>query len=83
MKMPTKVTNNIPLALLSQAGVALGMAALAYTRFLAIDMEKTAILILDIVAVSVLIAEVLGPLLLKQALRRSGEITKLPDTTIN
>lgn len=73
-KMPTKVTNNIPLALLSQAGVALGLAALAYTRLFAIGMEETAILILDIVAVGVLIAEIIGPLLLKQALRRSGEI---------
>lgn len=73
-KMPKKVTNNIPLALLSQAGVALGLAALAYTRLFAIGMEETAILILDIVAVGVLIAEILGPLLLKKALRRSGEI---------
>ncbi len=73
-KMPTKVTNNIPLALLSQAGVALGLAALAYTRLFAIGMEETAILILDIVAVGVLMAEILGPLLLKQALKRSGEI---------
>lgn len=72
--MPKKVTNNIPLALLSQAGVALGLAALAYTRLFAIGMEETAILILDIVAVGVLIAEILGPLLLKKALRRSGEI---------
>ncbi|MHA2245124.1 MAG: cation:proton antiporter [Candidatus Hodarchaeales archaeon] len=74
-KMPTKVTNNIPLALLSQAGVALGLAALAYTRFVAINMTETAVLILDIVAVNVLIAEIIGPLLLKKALVRSGEIT--------
>jgi Kef-type K+ transport system membrane component KefB len=73
-KMPTKVTNNIPLALLSQAGVALGLAALAYTRLIAIEMTETAVLILDIVAVSVLIAEIVGPLLLKKALVRSGEI---------
>ncbi|MFX0013001.1 MAG: cation:proton antiporter [Promethearchaeota archaeon] len=73
-KMPAKVTNNIPFALLAQAGVALGLAALAYTRLVAIGMVETAILILDIVAVNVLIAEILGPLLLKQALKRSGEI---------
>ncbi|MFX1515307.1 MAG: cation:proton antiporter [Promethearchaeota archaeon] len=73
-KMPTKVTNNIPLALLSQAGVALGLAALAFTRLIAIGMDDVAILILDIVAVNVLIAEIFGPLLLKQALKRSGEI---------
>ncbi|MFX1284014.1 MAG: cation:proton antiporter [Promethearchaeota archaeon] len=73
-KMPAKVTNNIPLALLSQAGVALGLAAIAFTRLMAIGMEEVAILILDIVAVNVLIAEILGPLLLKQALKRSGEI---------
>lgn len=74
-KMPSKVSNNIPLALFSQAGVALGLAALAYTRLDAIGMFEIAILILDIVAVSVLIAEIVGPLLLKKALVRSGEIT--------
>jgi len=74
-KMPTKVSNNIPLALLSQAGVALGLAALAYTRLDAIGSLEIAILILDVVAVSVLIAEIVGPLLLKHALVRSGEIT--------
>ena len=73
-RMPAKVTNNIPLALLSQAGVALGLAALAFSRLVAIGMDDVAYLILDIVAVNVLIAEILGPLLLKQALKRSGEI---------
>jgi Kef-type K+ transport system membrane component KefB len=72
--MPAKVTNNIPLALLSQAGVALGLAALTYTRLITIGKDEAAILILDIVAVGVLVAEIIGPLLLKLALKRSGEI---------
>ncbi|MHA2224317.1 MAG: cation:proton antiporter [Candidatus Hodarchaeales archaeon] len=78
-KSPSKVTRNLPYALLTQAGVALGLAAYAYTRLISIGANNTALLILDIIAVSVLIAEVIGPLLLKKALFNAGEIkdTKL------
>jgi len=73
-KSPLKVTRNLPFALLTQAGVALGLAAYAYTRLLVVGAKDIAFLLLDIIAVSVLLAEVIGPLLLKKALIRAGEI---------
>ena len=75
--MPAEVTNNIPFTLLTQAGVAVGLAAFAYSRLLELRIEQatlTAIILLDIVAVSVIIAEIIGPLLLKYGLRRAGEL---------
>lgn len=76
-KMPDKVTRYLPYSLLTQAGVALGLAAFAYSRLLELNIQAAtdiAILILDIVAVSVLLAEILGPLFLKKALVMAGEI---------
>ncbi|MHA1206039.1 MAG: cation:proton antiporter [Candidatus Hodarchaeales archaeon] len=76
--MPEAVVKNIPFSLLTQAGVAVGLAALAYSSLLNLNIPAattTAIILLDVVAVSVLIAEIIGPLLLKYALRRADEIT--------
>ncbi|MHA1966399.1 MAG: cation:proton antiporter [Candidatus Hodarchaeales archaeon] len=80
-RMPKKVYNNLPFALFTQAGVALGLAAFAYARLIAINIPEAtdaAVLVLDVIAVSVLIAEIIGPLLLKFALMRSGEVQKAP-----
>ncbi len=81
-KMPRKVRINLPYAILTQAGVALGLAAFAYSRFIEISVSatNTAILLLDIIAVSVLIAEIVGPLLLKRALKTAKEIHSEPET---
>ena len=75
--MPQKVTKNLPFSLLSQAGVALGLAAYAYTRLNELNVQAAsdvAILLIDVIAVSVLIAEIVGPLLLKRALISAKEI---------
>ncbi|MFW9903778.1 MAG: cation:proton antiporter [Candidatus Thorarchaeota archaeon] len=76
-KMPDKVTRYLPFSLLTQAGVALGLAAFAYSRLLELNIPAAtdiAVLILDVIGVSVLLAEILGPLILKKALVKSGEI---------
>ncbi|MHA1995753.1 MAG: cation:proton antiporter [Candidatus Hodarchaeales archaeon] len=75
--MPQKVTRYLPFSLLSQAGVALGLAAYAYTRLFELNVPAAsdiAIALIDVIAVSVLIAEIIGPLLLKKALIRAKEI---------
>ncbi|MHA1975791.1 MAG: cation:proton antiporter [Candidatus Hodarchaeales archaeon] len=75
--MPQKVTRNLPFSLISQAGVALGLAAYAYTRLFELNIQAAsdiAIILIDVIAVSVLIAEIIGPLLLKKALIRANEI---------
>ncbi len=79
--MPKKVYNNLPFALLTQAGVALGLTAFTYSRLIALNITEAtdaAILLLDVVVVSVLIAEIIGSLLLKFALMRSGEVKTAP-----
>ena len=77
--MPRKVITYLPYSLLTQAGVALGLAAFAFGRLIGISASatSTAVLLLDIVAVSVLIAEIIGPLLLKQALKQANEIHEI------
>jgi Kef-type K+ transport system membrane component KefB len=82
-KMPETVKNNIPFSLLTQAGVAVGLAALAYSNLLSLNVPAattTAIILLDIITVSVLMAEIVGPLLLKYALRKAGEINVTSDS---
>ena len=76
-KMPKTVSRNLPFSLLTQAGVAVGLAALAYSQLFEIGIPSasiTAVLLLDIIAVSVLITEIAGPLLLKIALKRANEV---------
>jgi Kef-type K+ transport system membrane component KefB len=74
--MPKAVAENIPFSILTQAGVALGLAALAYSRLYGLTPEAStiAILLLDIVTISVLIAEIIGPFMLKFGLNRAKEI---------
>lgn len=75
--MPKQVRHYLPFTLLTQAGVALGLAALAFTRLTNLGINEatdTAILLLNIVTLSVMITEIIGPLLVKWAIHRSGEV---------
>ena len=77
-KMPDEVRKNLPYSLLTQAGVAIGLAALAYSRLFEIgtvDAKNVAVLLLEIITISVLISEIVGPLLVKFAITRAGEFT--------
>ncbi|MFX0125038.1 MAG: hypothetical protein ACFFAE_15510, partial [Candidatus Hodarchaeota archaeon] len=77
--MESNVKNNIPFALITQAGVAVGLAAFAVTRLSALgtaDAIEIAAILLDLVAVNVLIAEIIGPILLKKAIFKAGENDK-------
>lgn len=76
--MPKNVRQYLPFSLLTQAGVALGLAALAVTRLSNLGTPKatdTAILLLNIVTLSVMMTEIVGPLLVKWAIHRSGEVS--------
>ncbi len=88
--MPKNVRQYLPFSLLTQAGVALGLAALAFSRLNDLGTTKatdTAILLLNIVTLSVIMTEIIGPLLVKWAIHRSGEVPMmsglphLPDST--
>ncbi|OLS27868.1 MAG: hypothetical protein HeimC3_01620 [Candidatus Heimdallarchaeota archaeon LC_3] len=66
------VKNNLPLSFITQAGVAIGLAGLAFNE-LSVDYPYEANLILIVVTISVIIAEIIGPLLVKRAIFRAGE----------
>ena len=68
-----KVVHNLGITLLPQAGVALGMCVSAQALG-----EAEGSLIRYIVLFAVLIYELVGPLLTREALIRSGDITEMP-----
>ncbi len=68
-----KVVHNLGITLLPQAGVALGMCVSAQALG-----EAEGTLIRNIILFSVLIYELVGPLLTREALIRSGDITEMP-----
>lgn len=67
-----KVVENLGITLLPQAGVALGMCVTAQ------ELGEDGTLIRNIVLFAVLIYELVGPVLTKQALTRSGDIQEMP-----
>lgn len=68
-----KVVDNLGITLLPQAGVALGMCVSAQELG-----EAEGTLIRNIVLFAVLIYELVGPLLTREALKRAGDITEIP-----
>ncbi len=76
-KCPPNVCKYLGITLLPQAGVALGMAMTA--RQLGAEGD----LIRNIVLFSVLIYELVGPMLTKMALTKSGDIHPMPDHVKN
>ena len=69
------ITNYLPFSLLTQAGVAIGLAGLAYQNLTILGRVDDANLIINIVGISVIMSELLGPFLLKFAIKKSGEGT--------
>ena len=69
---PDAIRNWIGIALMPQAGVALGMALIASQRF-----PDTGAFVLSVVIGAVVIFELFGPILTRIALLRSGEATDL------
>lgn len=85
-KTSNEVKYNLPISLLTQAGIAIGLAGLAFQRLTALGASNDALFVLNIVGVSVILSEIFGPFLLKQGLIRSGEgklqIQNIKDITI-
>jgi Kef-type K+ transport system membrane component KefB len=72
------VCQNLGLGLLSQAGVAVGLAINTGTRFLAYGPEGEALgsLIINVITASTFIVQIIGPISVKSAITRAGEIGK-------
>ena len=71
----SSITNYLPFSLLTQAGVAIGLAGLAYQSLIALGRTTDANFLINIVGISVILSELLGPFFLKFAIIRSGEGT--------
>jgi len=70
---PPIITNYLGLSLLSQAGVALGLAFLASTHLAMLGDATTGLLIFNVITASVLVMELVGPLCVKYSLQRANE----------
>lgn len=70
------VRRNLGLALLSQAGVAIGLALNCQTRFIGCGEEGAALgqLVLGVITATTLVVQIVGPLGVKLAIMRAGEI---------
>jgi len=68
-----KVVKNLGITLLPQAGVALGMCVTAQ------ELGEDGTLVRSIILFSVLIYELVGPILTREALKRSGDISEIPE----
>ncbi len=75
-RLPKKIHSNIGFCLLTQGGVALGLAVHINTVFLGTIFEEQAKLVLAVVTGTILIVEIIGPLLVKWAIHRAGEVDK-------
>lgn len=72
------VRDNLGFGLLSQAGVAIGLALASYSRFSQFGEEGRALgnLIINVITATTFIFQIIGPIFLKFAIGRAGEIGK-------
>ncbi len=70
------VRDNLGLGLLSQAGVAIGLALVSAQRFGRLGEEGQALgsLIINVITATTFVVQVIGPIFVKMAIRRAGEI---------
>ncbi len=76
------VCNNIGLGILTQAGVAAGLALEAYNRFISLGPkgESLAFSVLNVITASIFVFEIIGPVSCKIAVSRAGEVGKATGT---
>jgi Kef-type K+ transport system membrane component KefB len=70
------VQNNLGLGLLSQAGVAIGLALASARRFSAYGEEGQALgaLVINVITATTFVVQIVGPICVKLAISRAGEI---------
>jgi Kef-type K+ transport system membrane component KefB len=75
-KAQSVVCNNLGFGLLSQAGVAIGLALASQQRFstLGEDGEALGNLILNVITATTFVVQIIGPIFVKFAINRAGEI---------
>ncbi|MEA3498651.1 MAG: cation:proton antiporter [Campylobacterota bacterium] len=78
-KARKEIRENIGLALIPQAGVALGLAMLLYKEF---PLNQITQIVLNTILATTIIHEIIGPFLTKFALKRAGEIKEKSEDKI-
>ena len=75
-RAPRVVRDNLGLGLLSQAGVAVGLALVAANRFQAFGEAGTQLgdLVLNVITATTFVVQVVGPIMVKLAITRAGEV---------
>jgi Kef-type K+ transport system membrane component KefB len=75
-KAEPAVRNNLGLGLLSQAGVAIGLALASSRRFAGYGPEGEALgaLVINVITATTFVVQIAGPICVKWAIRRAGEI---------
>jgi Kef-type K+ transport system membrane component KefB len=70
------VRDNLGLGLLSQAGVAIGLAIASASRFSAFGEEGQALgnLVINVITVTTFVVQIIGPIFVKVAVVRAGEV---------
>ncbi|MBN1284562.1 MAG: cation:proton antiporter [Anaerolineae bacterium] len=76
-----EVRDNLGLALLSQAGVAIGLSLSIAHRFDAYGAEGEALgrLVINVITATTFVVQILGPIMVKRAIVRAGEVGKAGD----
>ncbi len=75
-KLPKEIKSNIGFCLLTQGGIALGLAVYINEEFVGTIFEEQAEIVLTVVTGTIIIVEMIGPLLVKWAIHRAGEVGK-------
>jgi Kef-type K+ transport system membrane component KefB len=75
-KADSVVCNNLGFGLLSQAGVAIGLALASQQRFSALGEEGETLgnLILNVITATTFVVQIIGPIFVKFAINRAGEV---------
>ena len=77
---PSSVSKYLGLCLFSQAGVAVGLSVVMAEYMTQLGLPEYAIIIVGVIGISTLIFQLFGPLSVKAAIHRAGEVNNNNDT---
>ena len=78
--LPRNIKNNLEFFLITQGGVSIALAGLSYNQLVAIGLQTEATLIVSVIGISVVLSQILGPILLKFGIKQSQNGTTLTTT---
>ena len=70
-KLSSNIKNNLHYFLVTQGGIAVALAGLAYNQLLNLNLQSEATTVLTVITVSIILSELVGPLLLRFGIHQS------------